>query len=110
MQDSVRIKAAAMVDQAIHKVHRLHGTGPNPFDYWLWADETVQALQTIFGSGSDEARTFAQVVYERGRTADQRGALDNMTLGIHGEWGIHARLDRAEPLLEQLRSRLSGGD
>jgi hypothetical protein len=49
-------------------------------------------------------------VYERGRTADQRGALDNMTLGIHGEWGIHARLDRAAPLLEQLRSRLSGGD
>jgi hypothetical protein len=107
--DAVRTKAAEMVEQAIGKIHRLHATGPNPFDYWLWADETVQALETIFGKQSDEARTVAQILYERGRTADQRGAMDNMTLGIHGEWGIHARLDRAEPVLEQIRARLTSG-
>jgi hypothetical protein len=106
MQDTVRSKAAVMVEEAIGRLHRLHSTGPNPFDYWLWADETVQALDTIFGPDAEETRTIAEIVYARGRTANQRGAMDNMTLGIHGEWGIHARLDRAEPVLEGIHGKL----
>jgi hypothetical protein len=107
MQDTTRTKAATMVEEAIGRLHRLHATGPNPFDYWLWADETVQALETIFGADAEETRAIAEIVYERGRTANQRGAMDNMTLGIHGEWGIHARLDRAEPVLEGVHRRLT---
>jgi hypothetical protein len=107
MQDATRAKAVRMVDEALYKIRRLRGTGPNPFDYWLWADETVQTLETIFGRGAAEAQTFAGIVYERGRTPDQRGNFDAMTLGIHGEWGIRARLDRAEALLEQVHARLS---
>jgi hypothetical protein len=106
MQETVRTKAAGMVEQAIGRLHRLHATGPNPFDYWLWADETVQALETIFGPDAEETRAIAEIVYARGRTATQRGAMDNMTLGIHGEWGIHARLDRAKPVLVRIRDGL----
>jgi hypothetical protein len=106
MQDAVRDKAHQAVTGAIENIQRLRGTGPHPFDFWLWADETTQLLETIFGQGAPEADGFATIVYERGRTRDQRGAADNMTLGIHGEWGIRARLSRAGAYLQQLNARL----
>lgn len=108
MQDAVREKARGIIADQVQKIQRLRATGPNPFDYWLWADETVQALEAIYGRASAEARGFATIVYERGRTPDQRGALDNMTLGLHGEWGIRARLSRAEPYLNGLLEQLTG--
>ena len=108
MQETVRAKAHEIVSSALQLLQRLRGTGPNPFDYWLWADETTQALEAIYGRGAPEAAGFAEIVYERGRTLDQRGAFDNMTLGIHGEWGIRARLDRAEPYLQRLAESLQG--
>lgn len=110
MQESVQVKARGMIDRAMQQIHRLHATGPNPFDYWIWADETVQALETIFGRESEPVRRFAETVYERGRTPGQRGALDNMTLGIHGPWGIHARLERAEPQLEAMLHAIGASD
>jgi len=102
MNQAVSDKAREQLLRARAHILRLRGTGPNPFDYWLWADETVQLLQAIFGADSAQAGGFADVVYERGRTRDQRGAFDNMTLGIHGEWGIRARLDRAANYLDVL--------
>ena len=32
-----------------------------------------------------------------------------MTLGLHGEWGIRARLNRAEPYLNRLLEQLARG-
>lgn len=80
----------------------LRATGPNPFDYWIWADYTESIVAEAFGAGSPEARAFEAAVHERGRTLDQRGIDDNMTLGLHGEWGIWARLDRARGVLDQI--------
>lgn len=107
MQDAVRNKARDLLMGSKGRIQRLRAMGPNPFDYWLWADETAQLLETIFGKGAAQPLQFAAVVYERGRTIDQRGAMDNMTLGIHGEWGIRARLDRAETLLERIIGELN---
>jgi hypothetical protein len=105
MQEPVREQAGQVVDRALQHIQRLRATGPNPFDYWIWADETVQMLETLFGAGAPEPAGLAEIVYERGRTIDQRGAFDNMTLGIHGEWGIRARLSRAEAYLTALHGR-----
>jgi hypothetical protein len=88
------------------RIKRLRGTGPNPFDYWIWADETRAVIEMIFSIDSPEARSFSEIVGTRGRTPDQRGQQDNMTLNIHGEWGIWARLDRCEALLDDILKRL----
>jgi hypothetical protein len=108
MQDAVRTRAQDLIREAVQKIQRLRGTGPNPFDYWIWADETAQLLEAIYGRGSTLVDGFTEIVYERGRTRDQRGAFDNMTLGIHGEWGCRARLNRAEPYLQKLAEEIQG--
>ncbi len=36
-----------------------------------------------------------------------RGQAENMTLNIHGPWGIRARLERAETVLKALSGSLS---
>lgn len=105
MTEAVRSKAQELVGDARQKLDRLRATGPNPFDYWIWADETVQKLQIIYGNDHEATQDFAAIVYERGRTRDQRGAFDNMTLGLHGPWGIRARLDRAAAHLDVLLGR-----
>lgn len=84
------------------RIARLRATGPNPFDYWIWADEARGVIEQVYGSDSEAALDFAVVVGARGRTADTRGQADNMTLGLHGEWGIWSRLDRAELVLGRL--------
>lgn len=83
-------------------IGRLRSTGPNPFDYFQWADETSNILRELYGDDSDALEAFRLAVAESGRTVDQRGVLDNMTLGLHGEWGIWSRLDRAEGVLRRL--------
>lgn len=98
-------RAKARITGLTARLRRLRGTGPNPFDFWIWADETRAVLETVYGIDSDEARTFAEIVGTRGRTPEQRGQLDNMTLNLHGEWGIWARLDRAEALLNEVIAR-----
>jgi hypothetical protein len=96
---------AGYLQQARRQIARLRATGPNPFDYFQWADETTNVLVTLFGAGADQVTAFRMAVADRGRTVDQRGILDNMTLGLHGAWGIWARLDRAETVLNQVLGR-----
>lgn len=88
--------------QQLQRIAYLRATGPNPFDYFQWADETTNILREQFGAASDQLKAFRLAVAESGRTVDQRGILDNMTLGLHGEWGIWSRLDRAEHVLRQI--------
>jgi hypothetical protein len=90
----------------IERLARLRGTGPNPFDYWIWADETRTVLGQLFGAESDEARVFHDIAHASGRLLEQRGQSDNMTLNLHGDWGIWSRLDRAEPFLRGVLDRL----
>jgi hypothetical protein len=95
-----------VVQSQLERIAYLRATGPNPFDYWVWADSTEAVLLQAFGSDSPEALRFLEAVSEPGRTNDQRGIADNMTLGIHGEWGIIARLTRAEGALREIAGEL----
>jgi hypothetical protein len=96
--------AQQAVQKQLDRVAYLRATGPNPLDYWVWADQTEAMLRQAFGETSEEASTFREAVSERGRTSDQRGLLGDMTLGLHGEWGIWARLGRGQTVLERIAS------
>jgi hypothetical protein len=101
---SVDQHPAETIKQQLARIPYLRATGPNPFDYWLWADYTASIIELAFGAGSAQALAFREAISEPGRTRDQRGINDNMTLGLHGEWGIWARLNRAQRVLETLSS------
>jgi hypothetical protein len=98
----VNANASRALQTQLARIPYLRATGPNPFDYWLWADTTESIVAAAFGGDSAEALEFEAAVHEPGRTRDQRGINTNMTLGLHGEWGIWARLDRAQRVLERM--------
>ena len=91
------------------EIPRLRGTGPNPFDYDQWNARTVEVLGATFGVGSAEVDRYQRDVGEGGRVSGVRGNADNMTLNIHGEWGILGRLGRAETLLTEFAGAPSAG-
>ena len=83
-------------------IGRLRGSGPNPFDYDLWQTRTRELLAAVYGEESAEVDRYDDAVGIRGRLPGVRGQAENMTLNIHGQWGIHGRLDRAEAVLSGL--------
>ena len=92
-------------------IARLRGTGPNPFEYDQWDARTAELLAAIFGAESEELQRYRDEVDTRGRLPGVRGSAENMTLNIHGKWGIRGRLDRAESVLDDLiRSLAQPGD
>jgi len=95
-------RAKVRIQRQIEKIGRLRGSGPNPFDYDLWDDRTVEILTAIYGEGSPELRRYEEAAGKRGRLPGVRGQAENMTLNIHGPWGILARLERAERVLQEL--------
>lgn len=106
MVQSTTERARARLEALTQRIARLRATGPNPFDYWIWADETRAVVEAIFGVGSPQATAIYEAVSASGRTPDSRGQEDNMTLGLHGEWGIWARLDRAEAVLTDIVAKM----
>lgn len=99
-------RAKERIERQIERIGRLRGSGPNPFDYDLWDDRTVEILEATFGSGSEELARYYEAAGKRGRLPGVRGQAENMTLNIHGPWGILARLDRAERVLRELADEL----
>lgn len=93
-------QARARIQDQIDRIGRLRGSGPNPFDYYMWDDRTVEILGAVYGDGSPELERYFQAAGKRGRLPGVRGQAENMTLNIHGPWGIRARLDRAEAVLK----------
>ncbi|MCA9822899.1 MAG: hypothetical protein R3B97_03895 [Dehalococcoidia bacterium] len=104
VKDATRAKAA--LDQQIDRILWLRGTGPNPFEYGLWDERTQELLAEIFGPDSVEVSRYQEAAGKRGRLPGVRGQGDNMTLNIHGPWGIRARLDRGETVLRELSASL----
>lgn len=100
-------QARARIQEQIDRIGRLRGSGPNPFDYNLWDDRTVEILRAIYGEDSPELERYFQAAGKRGRLPGVRGQAENMTLNIHGPWGIRARLDRAEAVLKDLTGLLT---
>lgn len=87
-------------------IGRLRGSGPNPFDYTIWDERSVEVIIAIYGSNSPELTQYQEAAGIRGRLPGVRGQADNMTLNIHGQWGILGRLQRAEAVLNSLIAAL----
>ena len=104
--DPARAREHLLVQQ--QGVARLRGGGPNPFDYNMWEARTEELLREIYGAESPELARYHDASGVRGRLPGVRGNAENMTLNIHGQWGILGRLDRAEALLNDLIAVLPG--
>ena len=99
-------RARAHLQQQLQRIARLRGSGPNPFDYNTWAARTGELLADIYGAESAELARYDDASGVRGRLPGVRGQAENMTLNIHGQWGILGRLERAEAVLRDLVAAL----
>ena len=99
-------RAKERLEQQITRIGWLRGTGPNPIDYDEWDSRTNELLAATFGPESDEVVRYTEAVGKRGRLPGVRGDAGNMTLNIHGQWGILGRLERAEALLNEFAAAL----
>jgi hypothetical protein len=75
----------------------LRGRGPVSYNYGQWVDETHHLLVTLFGEGSTQEAGFLEIV---GEGAEARGW--GLPLAPANQWGMQARLARAESFLRQL--------
>lgn len=98
--------ARARLEEQLAKLLWLRGTGPNPFEYDQWDSRTTEVIAGVYGADSAELSRYREAVGTSGRLPGVRGQAENMTLNIHGQWGILGRLDRAEALLSQLVAAL----
>lgn len=98
--------ARQRIQGQIDQIGRLRGGGPNPFDYDLWDSRTVEVLRATYGADAAELDQYFEAAGVRGRLPGVRGQAENMTLNIHGPWGILARLGRAEALLNEFVAKL----
>ena len=104
VQDPAR--AQARIQKQLDRIAWLRGSGPNPFDYDRWNDRTVEVLTALFGADSPEVVRYNDATGIRGRLPGVRGQAENMTLNIHGQWGIRGRLERGEAVLQGLIAEL----
>jgi len=100
-------RARERIEAQISKIGRLRGGGPNPFDYYQWDARTVEVITAIFGADSPELARYYEAAGIRGRLPGVRGQAEDMTLNIHGQWGILGRLERAEVALRAMADSLA---
>jgi len=84
----------------LQRLAHIRGLGPVPDCYARWIDQTRHLLLSTFGQGSPEAIEFFRAVGEK---------ASGFGLPLHGDWGIWARLNRGEAVLQQILARLEGG-
>jgi hypothetical protein len=99
-------RARTLLESQLNRIGRLRGSGPNPFDYNLWNARTVELITNIFGADSPELARYHDAAGIRGRLPGVRGQAENMTLNIHGQWGILGRLERGEAVLREFVASL----
>jgi hypothetical protein len=90
----------APTDKLQHQLDRvapLRGRGPVSYGYGQWVDETHHLLVTLFGLDSPEPAGFLEIV---GEGAEARGW--GLPLAPTNQWGMQARLSRAEAYLQRL--------
>lgn len=83
------------VQQQLEATKRLRATGPVSPSYTRWVDQTLDALRRLFGEDSWPVHRFQEAVGPRG-SDDQAG------LPLWGQWGLLARLARAEEALQAI--------
>ena len=79
--------------------------GPNPFSTTS-GTRVPRRSSSLFSERVPEVQQYHDAAGTRGRLPGVRGQAENMTLNIHGQWGILGRLDRAEALLRSLVASL----
>jgi hypothetical protein len=89
------------LQRQLNRVLWLRGRGPVSYDYGQWVDETHHLLITLFGQGSAHEAGFLEIV---GEGAEARGW--GLPLAPANQWGMQARLRRAESLLRQLTGEI----
>ncbi len=99
-------RTRALLENQLRRIGRLRGTGPNPFEYGIWDARSKELIADIYGADSPEVARYFEAAGIPGRLPGVRGSGDNMTLNIHGQWGILGRLERAEIVLEDLIAAL----
>ena len=85
------------LQRQLAQVPWLRGRGPVSYNYGQWVDETQHVLGTLFGTGSPQEKGFLEIV---GEGAEARGW--GLPLAPANQWGMQARLDRAEEYLRTL--------
>ena len=106
MSEQNPARMRARIEEQLTLIGRLRGTGPNPFEYNQWDDRTREILEASFGADSNEVAQYLAASGTPGRLPGVRGQAENMTLNIHGQWGILGRLDRAEKVLRGITGTL----
>lgn len=99
-------RTRALLEKQLRGIARLRGTGPNPFEYGLWDSRSKELIADVYGPDSPEFARYLEAAGIRGRLPGVRGSADNMTLNIHGQWGIRGRLERAETVIRDLIAEL----
>lgn len=90
-------KPAEKLQRQLDQVPWLRGRGPVSYNYGQWVDETHGLLVTLFGERSPEEAGFLEIV---GEGAEARGW--GLPLAPANQWGMQARLARAETYLQGL--------
>jgi hypothetical protein len=85
------------LQRQLDQVPWLRGRGPVSYNYGQWVDETHHLLVTLFSEGSTQEADFLEIV---GEGAEARGW--GLPLAPANQWGMQARLARAESFLRQL--------
>jgi hypothetical protein len=85
------------LQRQLDQVPAQRGRGPVSYGYGQWVDETHHLLVTEFGEGSAQAAGFLEIV---GEGAEARGW--GLPLAPTNQWGMQARLARAEAYLRDL--------
>jgi hypothetical protein len=89
--------AVDKIQGQLDQVPWLRGRGPVSYNYGQWVDETHHLLVTLFGEDASEAQEFLDIV---GEGAEARGW--GLPLAPANQWGMQARLERAEAFLQRL--------
>ncbi|MDP2950648.1 MAG: hypothetical protein Q8P22_14085 [Chloroflexota bacterium] len=88
---------ADRIRRQLERLAYQRGLGPVPNGYAQWIDQTRHLLIGMFGEDSQETRGFFAAIGDR---------ASGFGLPLHGEWGIWARLERGEAVLQQILERL----
>lgn len=90
--DSDRPRAIERIRGKLREMQYLRGTGPVSQEFFQWTDETVLLLEQVFGPGAPSIAAFETAVGDR-------SPIYSQGIPPHGPWGTHARLTRAEAVL-----------
>jgi hypothetical protein len=102
------MSAADRIRRQLERLAHLRGLGPVPNDHARWIDQTRYLLISLFGENSAEADSFGQAVGALPADREEQGFTFNLPL--EGPWGIRARLERGEAVLNGILSRLEASE